>query len=227
MDNENSVCVFCGKPVTTRDHVPPKGLFPTPRPTTLITVPSCDNCNGGNKLHDEYFKTMLCMREYKNENGALKKLIPDMFSKLGSTKKTGFRTSLLNNLDHIDIQTKSGIIVPNKLASKIDMSRMNRVIERTVRGLYYHEMKQMILKSNVQVRVIFYEDMDTSTEETKNIIKAVYPMQIITIEDDIFNYRFVYDQDKPAVSVWLLCFYKEFYVFGITSPIVKPELNLL
>jgi hypothetical protein len=61
--------------------------------------------------------------------------------------------------------------------------------------------------------------MDTSAEETKNIIKAVYPRQIITIEEDIFNYRFVYDQDNPAVSVWLLCFYKEFYVFGITRPI--------
>ena len=29
----------------TTEHVPPKSLFPKPRPSNLITVPSCESCN--------------------------------------------------------------------------------------------------------------------------------------------------------------------------------------
>lgn len=47
-------CVFCGGIATTRDHVPPKNLFLSPRPR-LITVPACINCNGSlSALEDEF-----------------------------------------------------------------------------------------------------------------------------------------------------------------------------
>jgi hypothetical protein len=37
----------------TRDHVPPTGLFPTPRPDNLITVPCCFSCNNQHSEFDE------------------------------------------------------------------------------------------------------------------------------------------------------------------------------
>ena len=54
-----SKCVFCGALATTRDHVPPQGVFPDPRPTDLITVPACDICNNSTKLDDEYFRWLV------------------------------------------------------------------------------------------------------------------------------------------------------------------------
>lgn len=50
-------CVICGevKPLT-REHVPPKNLFLSPRPTNTITVRLCESCNHGYHLDDEYFR---------------------------------------------------------------------------------------------------------------------------------------------------------------------------
>src|SRR5476649_803812 len=59
MTNEERImqlCIYCQmNPGDTDDHVPPKGLFPKPRPSNLITVPACDQCNKSFKNDDEYF----------------------------------------------------------------------------------------------------------------------------------------------------------------------------
>jgi hypothetical protein len=57
-------CVHCGRTdYISDDHLPPQSLFPAPRPNNLITVPSCDGCNGGSSKDDEYFRLWLVSRE--------------------------------------------------------------------------------------------------------------------------------------------------------------------
>jgi hypothetical protein len=51
-------CAFCRKPASTRDHVPPKGLFGQPLPSNLITVPACRDCNAGAGQDDEVMQEM-------------------------------------------------------------------------------------------------------------------------------------------------------------------------
>jgi hypothetical protein len=47
-------CYLCGaQERLTRDHIPPRNLFPQPRPTNLITVDCCEVCNNGMNLSDE------------------------------------------------------------------------------------------------------------------------------------------------------------------------------
>jgi hypothetical protein len=45
----------------TSDHVPPKNLFPKPRPKNLITVPCCESCNAGFSKLDERFRAFVSM----------------------------------------------------------------------------------------------------------------------------------------------------------------------
>src|SRR5689334_1954265 len=55
-------CVFCGAADgTTKDHVPPKGIFVNPRPQ-LITVPACARCNNRTSQLDEEFKIFLSLK---------------------------------------------------------------------------------------------------------------------------------------------------------------------
>ena len=50
-------CFLCGATENlTRDHIPPKGLFPKPRPSNLYTVPCCGPCNNGASNEDEYLR---------------------------------------------------------------------------------------------------------------------------------------------------------------------------
>ena len=53
-------CVYCGSTDDpTRDHVPPRAVFPKPRPTNLVTVPACRACNSSAAADDEYFAAVL------------------------------------------------------------------------------------------------------------------------------------------------------------------------
>ena len=48
------LCVYCGGPPETKDHVPPKVLLDEPYPDNLPTVPSCATRNGNCSLHEQY-----------------------------------------------------------------------------------------------------------------------------------------------------------------------------
>src|SRR5258708_2493605 len=53
-------CAYCGEwRELTRDHVPSRSLFSKPRPSDLITVPSCFSCNNGVSKDDEYFNIVM------------------------------------------------------------------------------------------------------------------------------------------------------------------------
>lgn len=56
-------CIYCGATEDlTDDRVPPKNLFPRPRPQSLITVLACRACNGWPAKDDEEtrpFKVLL------------------------------------------------------------------------------------------------------------------------------------------------------------------------
>lgn len=61
MDNQVT-CVICDKnPATTSDHIPPKGVFPRPRPSDLITIPACVECNKITQNLDEEFRVFINM----------------------------------------------------------------------------------------------------------------------------------------------------------------------
>lgn len=50
-------CFLCGTTGNlTREHIPPKNLFPKPRPSNLHTVPCCEPCNNGGSKEDEYLR---------------------------------------------------------------------------------------------------------------------------------------------------------------------------
>jgi hypothetical protein len=55
----NRTCVYCGEPATTKDHVPPRGLFLDPPPRNLITVPACLRCNNSASTDDELFRIVV------------------------------------------------------------------------------------------------------------------------------------------------------------------------
>lgn len=55
--NMKLACYLCGSEVgLTKDHIPPKGFFPDPKPTNLITVECCRLCNQKASLDDEAFR---------------------------------------------------------------------------------------------------------------------------------------------------------------------------
>jgi hypothetical protein len=77
-------CYLCGIPVRsynlragekppadfkTRDHVPPSGIFPSPKPSDLISVPCCFACNNQHSGFDERLRIVASMPFDRNQVG--------------------------------------------------------------------------------------------------------------------------------------------------------------
>jgi hypothetical protein len=90
-------CYLCGDTHSiTNDHVPPKGFFPEPRPSNLITVPCCARCNHAFSKDDEAVRTWLCTVIGATPAGEWilnKKVVPGIM-----TRSPAFRESLLNSI---------------------------------------------------------------------------------------------------------------------------------
>src|SRR4051812_23366675 len=53
----------------TRDHVPPAGLFPPPKPSDLIALPCCFQCNNQHSGFDERLRLVASMPFDRNAAG--------------------------------------------------------------------------------------------------------------------------------------------------------------
>lgn len=52
-------CIYCGKPATTREHIPSKAFLIEPYPEDLATLPACFECNNGFSNDEEYVSCFL------------------------------------------------------------------------------------------------------------------------------------------------------------------------
>jgi len=53
------ICVYCGNRADTRDHVPSRVLLDEPMPANVPVVDSCESCNEGFSLDEEYVACFL------------------------------------------------------------------------------------------------------------------------------------------------------------------------
>src|SRR2546426_12101235 len=59
-ERPSEFCIYCRTAkADTRDPVPPDLLFPSPKPSNLITVPACKPCNQGFQKDDEVLALVL------------------------------------------------------------------------------------------------------------------------------------------------------------------------
>jgi len=207
------LCIYCGqKGILSRDHVPPKTLFADPRPSNLISVPSCTTCNAGASLDDEYFRLVHTLRIDIFTH-------PDAFRNWKSVKrslynpqKENFKQVFLNTLQKINIYTKEGIFISETGIYEVDIQRIKRVVERTVKGLFYHEMKTR-LSDNYEVTVFSSSEMTYFPSDVHNFLESeVFPLLISikpkVIGRNVFSYRSFFADNDTNLSVWLLIFYK-------------------
>lgn len=140
----HGICTYCGKTGSvTRDHVPPKSLFPKPRPSSLVSVPSCRACNVGASKDDEYFRLNLSIRE-TDVRPVAKAIADDAIRGLARGRSTAFRTTFLRGVREVDLVSKAGIYLGRGGTYNVNLKRLNSVAKRIVRGLYLHHYKKLL-----------------------------------------------------------------------------------
>ncbi len=201
-------CVYCGQVrELTRDHIPPRCLFSKPRPSNLITVPCCGACNAELAKHDEYFRiaitTGIDPEKFPKENA-------DSIRALGNLARPaslGFAVQLLQNYE------------PATGGVTIDRSRIEIVLNRIARGLFYHHQGTRLPDALAfeMCMVKPSTKMHAAGRERMNRLSG----NLTTIGPGVFQYAFehfdAFESPDPFGTAWLMRFYDHKTFFCVTA----------
>lgn len=208
---QNEQCVFCGdNPATTRDHVPPKGIFPPPRPGDLITVPACLGCNQATSGDDEDFRARLSLAV-----GVDSPLKEAFWEEARRTIKHNNRLKmgLVESTRDVWVKSPGGIIVDKGLTFGWPKESRERVILKITKGLYYHHLGEPIGKG---AEIEFSRPSQHGIPEVLQDLMEY--LNVIHIGDGQFSYAYGRADDHPLGTLWIYQFYGRFWCFAFTKP---------
>jgi hypothetical protein len=219
---KKGICIYCGKEKQIiPDHVPPKNIFPQPRPSNLITVPSCKKCNESASKDDEYFRFAMISRADTFEMESAQSIYPKVKRSLTKSTKIGFKKSISDAVKDIDGYTKSGIYFGKVAILDVDLVRLNRVASRIVKGLFYHHTQKHLFGNKDAIAYVVDSLRGLPQDELinlrDNILKPLKNSSPISIGGDVFEYKYVLAKDEMYASAWLLRFFKKVYFLGLTG----------
>lgn len=202
-------CVICGKrEATTRDHVPPRGIFCRPRPGNLVCVPACQQCNNGSSDRDERFRVYLGLHVSSDDVGA-RFYREEALRTLRHNDR--LREEILSGTEPTYLSTENGVIHGGGFRIRWDSDAHDAIVERTIRGLYYHHFSK-ILGDQGRVSVQWLRTL------TQDMIEMSAEWAVNTLGTGECIYRFGRNRESPLHSVWIFQFYKSHWASGYTTP---------
>lgn len=132
-------CIYCGSTgKLTKDHVPPKNLFPVPRPSDLITVPACEPCNQSFGLDDDYFRIAVLAGADPERHPIAARLWSDKVVRGTLQRSPALKSIILQSLRRLDVTTPAGIYLGTAPTIRLNRQRVDRVVRRIVTALHWH-----------------------------------------------------------------------------------------
>jgi hypothetical protein len=200
MGQKQTGCYLCGDTKSiTPDHVPPKGFFPEPRPSNLITVPCCARCNNSFSKDDEAVRAWFCAAIGATSAGDWilnNKVVPGIMA-----RSEVFRESLLNSMEDAKVFfEKHGLI--DVMEYSIDRNRVERFVLRVVKGLlafYYPDYDYF--DDTFELRFL------TSTRDNLDKLDTFKDLLRYDFRGDgVISYRFGL-ADTRRSGIWIILFY--------------------
>ena len=159
MNKTPPTCYMCNAPATSKEHVPPKCIFPERKDIStnvnyrknLFKVPSCDLHNFQKSNDDEFFLYVLNisfqinglgLNHYRTKVRRAAKRNPSIIGKIASTAKP---------INYIDPKTKKNV---SSVAHWLEPERFNTIIDRLARAIYFWHFKDKWL-SNIRYQAEF------------------------------------------------------------------------
>lgn len=218
--DRRGTCGICGVfGAVTRDHIPPKALFTSPLPSDLLTIPACRKCNGDASGDDEYFRNAICMSTYRGDD---RHGIAGSEKAIRSIKRSNtLRKEFTQTAHRVQVVTPGGIIERIGLAFTVDAKRINRVIKRIYRGIYYLETNE-VLPVSYDIHVDTPESYANCDAETKallmsTVLKPLSSLPGKSFAEGLFRYRFARPDVVAAVSVCVMVFYNRLEVLCLAG----------
>ncbi len=191
-------CYLCNGEADTKDHVPPKGLFPQPRPSNLITVDCCYRCNQKFTQIDEEFRVFVSMPINRSREGHW----------------IWQQKVLQSTLPSRRIAKAIGKITHRKIFISTDIGPIPAVRIEVRR----RPIKLCLIRITKGLLATFYPDLDyfdlefrvTAFDQFK-LAKTVATMPKQLVYDkrggSVFRFWRGIATDRPTAGLWFLCFF--------------------
>lgn len=216
----DETCYWCGSAETSREHVPPKCLFPESKDTPdgvgfredPITVPSCDEHNTVRSKDDEYLLCILAMSILNNSLGnqqATSKVLRAL------KRSTGLAHLVLGQNTAVVVEDTETGKVEKSIALKVDYRRVTNVLEHNIRGIYFHHYGRA-WAGNVSLAAEFLMALDVPEALAQNDrLEELRKMADIGFEEvdkqgrnqDIFCYQIIDRLEDEGNLIMRLSFY--------------------
>lgn len=190
------------------DHVPPKCIFPEPRSNDLITVPACEACNMKRSGLDEEFKVFLGITVGYHLDGDQSYRKP-VLRTLAHNRR--IRSNIRSSMQRITVQDLSGKIRQSALVVPLNKEAHDTVVERTVRGLYFHETGTILdarYTPVIQWHLILDDELFSMTKD----------WAVGTVANPALVYKYAVCADDPTETVWVLQFFQKTWSTVIFAP---------
>lgn len=215
-----TLCYNCGtREGTTKDHIIPKTLIPSPRPTNLLTVAACQECNGSFSKDEQYLRDRLAA-VIGNPDDYRQDMWDKAWQSMQQVRAKGRKIGVFRDVLQLDVAVLSPEGISDK-GIRINKARVNRVVEKIVRGLYHHLFRRRL------DGVRFYIDLLSSinpNRKTKKIHRSL--MQVLSSPTWRMNYGdhtwaacTLLEGDSRA-GMWAIGLFGGHIVFVVTEPLV-------
>ena len=197
-------CYLCGSTEKlTREHVPPRGLFPKPKPGNLLTVPCCLPCNNKASRDVEYFRLATSTLINKNAQGtrAWKRVVS---STIPSGRIQDLIEVLRKRARPTRLHTSTGIV--DAMQFVFDAERINRILVSITRGfltLWNPEIENSQLDFEI-VHMHQFKLETTATFVRSEVGRLFVPY---TVGDGVYRHWRGLVTDDCRHGLWIHVFY--------------------
>jgi len=199
-------CYLCGTTENlTRNHIPPRNLFPRPRPTNLITVDCCKSCNHAMKLSDERMRVFLAAPAGRSQAGdqVWKRVVQSSFHRSDS-----LRIQFAKSMTPV-LALRNGVISPHP-AITYPQDEAKQYIVRITKGLLRYFYSNIDCAGHV-----FQIDMVEPSADNDGMLIASFIYDCRGA--DVFQF-FRLVEDSTGVGVWVYFFYERVCFMAAQGP---------
>jgi len=214
INKSEKLCYLCGKPgADTKDHIPPRGIFPKELKGQLITVAAHKSCNEMYSADDELFRNVTIMASHRSPEG-LKAWNEQVVSSWKKNK--GARLALISRVLPAWMRDPLGRMTRRE-ALTLEESVVRREVDRWTRGLFYHRFKEPF-PSDIPVQVEKLQPPEISLKSLDKIMisNGVVPSWI-HVEPGVFSYLFGPAHDDKHTMIALFVFFNTEVYMGATK----------
>jgi hypothetical protein len=213
----NTACIYCGATDNlTSDHVPPRNLFPRPRPSNLITVPACKRCNKGFEQDDEYFRIAVVVPADPARDPVAARLWSEKVVRGTLKRSPALRSAIIRTLTRLDVTTPAGLYLGTASTIRLNRKRVDRTIRRIVTALHWRHYGH-VPNPGVKFTITMGPDPKRPGVAEHVARDLLGGKMWSVIGPGLFRYAYNRVKENPDWGAWLLAFHSTVFAVVVLS----------